>query len=168
MLYFLALFLCIFATALLEIRWSGEAEDLTFCRIMHNCFTSSIKIHPTMATSMLLAWWSSFGLAATFTHVPSPQRFRCSDSKVSLSSLFLPISLVNPPSLVNSRLPALSSLFSLILLSLPCLPACLPSTLPAGVSLEEWWRNEQFWVIGGTSAHLAAVMQVGEGHRGKG
>jgi hypothetical protein len=23
----------------------------------------------------------------------------------------------------------------------------------------EWWRNEQFWVIGGTSAHLAAVFQ---------
>eukprot|EP00850_Spirogloea_muscicola_P020379 SM000214S06773 [mRNA] locus=s214:32662:42297:- [translate_table: standard] len=29
----------------------------------------------------------------------------------------------------------------------------------SGVSLEEWWRNEQFWVIGGTSAHLAAVLQ---------
>jgi hypothetical protein len=23
----------------------------------------------------------------------------------------------------------------------------------------EWWRNEQFWVSGGTSAHLAAVFQ---------
>ncbi|CAI7795275.1 unnamed protein product, partial [Closterium sp. NIES-53] len=30
----------------------------------------------------------------------------------------------------------------------------------SGVSLEEWWRNEQFWVIGGTSAHFAAVMQI--------
>ncbi|GAQ88788.1 Cellulose synthase family protein [Klebsormidium nitens] len=29
----------------------------------------------------------------------------------------------------------------------------------AHISLEEWWRNEQFWVIGGTSAHLAAVLQ---------
>ncbi|XP_008786433.2 cellulose synthase-like protein D2 [Phoenix dactylifera] len=29
----------------------------------------------------------------------------------------------------------------------------------SGVSLEEWWRNEQFWLIGGTSAHLAAVLQ---------
>ncbi|KAG0613060.1 hypothetical protein M758_6G073600 [Ceratodon purpureus] len=29
----------------------------------------------------------------------------------------------------------------------------------SGISLEEWWRNEQFWVIGGTSAHLAAVFQ---------
>lgn len=30
----------------------------------------------------------------------------------------------------------------------------------SGIALEEWWRNEQFWVIGGTSAHIAAVVQV--------
>lgn len=29
----------------------------------------------------------------------------------------------------------------------------------SGIGLEEWWRNEQFWVIGGSSAHLAAVIQ---------
>ncbi|ESW25288.1 hypothetical protein PHAVU_003G023000 [Phaseolus vulgaris] len=29
----------------------------------------------------------------------------------------------------------------------------------SGIALEEWWRNEQFWVIGGTSAHLVAVIQ---------
>ncbi|CAM6127085.1 unnamed protein product [Calypogeia fissa] len=29
----------------------------------------------------------------------------------------------------------------------------------SGITLDEWWRNEQFWVIGGTSAHLAAVLQ---------
>nr|CAD1831026.1 unnamed protein product [Ananas comosus var. bracteatus] len=29
----------------------------------------------------------------------------------------------------------------------------------SGINLEEWWRNEQFWLIGGTSAHLAAVIQ---------
>lgn len=29
----------------------------------------------------------------------------------------------------------------------------------SGIELEEWWRNEQFWIIGGTSAHLAAVFQ---------
>ncbi|KAG8375778.1 hypothetical protein BUALT_Bualt10G0135700 [Buddleja alternifolia] len=28
-----------------------------------------------------------------------------------------------------------------------------------GVTVEDWWRNEQFWVIGGTSAHLFAVFQ---------
>ena len=29
----------------------------------------------------------------------------------------------------------------------------------SGVSIEDWWRNEQFLVIGGTSAHLFAVFQ---------
>ncbi|KAL5080904.1 hypothetical protein RYX36_009325 [Vicia faba] len=29
----------------------------------------------------------------------------------------------------------------------------------SGIELEKWWRNEQFWLIGGTSAHLAAVLQ---------
>ena len=27
----------------------------------------------------------------------------------------------------------------------------------SGVTVDEWWRNEQFWVIGGISAHLFAV-----------
>jgi hypothetical protein len=27
------------------------------------------------------------------------------------------------------------------------------------VGIEDWWRNEQFWVIGGVSAHLFAVFQ---------
>lgn len=30
----------------------------------------------------------------------------------------------------------------------------------SGITLHEWWRNEQFWVIGGTSAHPAAVLQA--------
>jgi cellulose synthase A len=29
----------------------------------------------------------------------------------------------------------------------------------SGVSIEDWWRNEQFWVIGGVSAHIFAVFQ---------
>lgn len=29
----------------------------------------------------------------------------------------------------------------------------------SGVTIEEFWRNEQFWVIGGVSAHLFAVFQ---------
>ncbi|KAF7838126.1 cellulose synthase A catalytic subunit 7 [UDP-forming]-like isoform X2 [Senna tora] len=29
----------------------------------------------------------------------------------------------------------------------------------SGVTLEEWWRNEQFWVIGSVSAHLFAIVR---------
>ncbi|OWM90018.1 hypothetical protein CDL15_Pgr026931 [Punica granatum] len=29
----------------------------------------------------------------------------------------------------------------------------------SGVGIDEWWRNEQFWVIGGVSSHFFAVVQ---------
>ena len=29
----------------------------------------------------------------------------------------------------------------------------------ASIGLEEWWRNENFWLISGTSAHLVVVVQ---------
>ncbi|KAM2904405.1 hypothetical protein COP2_004122 [Malus domestica] len=29
----------------------------------------------------------------------------------------------------------------------------------SNVNIKDWWRNEQFWVIGGVSAHLFAVFQ---------
>lgn len=75
--------------------------------------------------------------------------------------------------LVYCFLPALS-LFSnqfivqtlntvfLIYLLVITVTLCLLAVLEvkwSGITLEEWWRNEQFWVIGGTSAHLAAVLQ---------
>lgn len=28
-----------------------------------------------------------------------------------------------------------------------------------GVAIDDWWRNEQFWVIGGASSHLFALFQ---------
>jgi cellulose synthase A len=29
----------------------------------------------------------------------------------------------------------------------------------SGVDIDEWWRNEQFWMIGGVSTHLFAIFQ---------
>ncbi|ERN15540.1 hypothetical protein AMTRI_Chr03g145350 [Amborella trichopoda] len=50
----------------------------------------------------------------------------------------------------------------LVYLLLITLTLCMLAVLEikwSGIELEEWWRNEQFWLIGGTSAHLAAVLQ---------
>ncbi|KAG9134036.1 hypothetical protein Leryth_004737 [Lithospermum erythrorhizon] len=75
--------------------------------------------------------------------------------------------------LVYCTLPALS-LFSgkfivqslnitfLVFLLIITLTLCFLALLEikwSGISLQDWWRNEQFWVIGGTSAHPAAVIQ---------
>ncbi|KAM0898443.1 hypothetical protein ACQ4PT_021921 [Festuca glaucescens] len=47
----------------------------------------------------------------------------------------------------------------LLLITTTLILLCLLEVKWSGIGLEEWWRNEQFWVIGGTSAHLAAVLQ---------
>ncbi|KAL2494673.1 Cellulose synthase A catalytic subunit 8 [UDP-forming] [Forsythia ovata] len=58
-------------------------------------------------------------------------------------------------------IPTLSNLASILFLGL-FLSIIITSVLElrwSGVSIEDWWRNEQFWVIGGVSAHLFAVFQ---------
>ncbi|KAH7577714.1 hypothetical protein JRO89_XS01G0288600 [Xanthoceras sorbifolium] len=58
-------------------------------------------------------------------------------------------------------IPTLNSLASLWFLAL-FLSIIVTGVLElrwSGVSIEDWWRNEQFWVIGGVSAHLFAVFQ---------
>lgn len=58
-------------------------------------------------------------------------------------------------------IPTLSNVASMLFLAL-FISIILTSVLElrwSGVSIEDWWRNEQFWVIGGVSAHLFAVFQ---------
>lgn len=59
------------------------------------------------------------------------------------------------------NLPQLSNVASVLFLGL-FLSIIITSVLElrwSGVSIEDLWRNEQFWVIGGVSAHLFAVFQ---------
>ncbi|KAK7306511.1 hypothetical protein VNO77_44458 [Canavalia gladiata] len=58
-------------------------------------------------------------------------------------------------------IPTLSNLASALFLGL-FLSIIITSVLElrwSGVTIEDLWRNEQFWVIGGVSAHLFAVFQ---------
>ncbi|KAK9223952.1 hypothetical protein WN944_012401 [Citrus x changshan-huyou] len=58
-------------------------------------------------------------------------------------------------------IPTLSNLASVLFLGL-FLSIIATSVLElrwSGVTIEDLWRNEQFWVIGGVSAHLFAVFQ---------
>ncbi|XP_059288654.1 cellulose synthase-like protein D4 [Lycium ferocissimum] len=50
-------------------------------------------------------------------------------------------------------------LFFLLTISLCLIGLAILEVKWSGVALEDWWRNEQFWLISGTSAHLAAVVQ---------
>ncbi|XP_015892030.2 cellulose synthase-like protein D5 [Ziziphus jujuba] len=71
---------------------------------------------------------------------------------------FLPaVSLFSGQFIVQS----LSVTFLVFLLAIT-ITLCMLALLEirwAGITLHDWWRNEQFWLIGGTSAHPAAVLQ---------
>ncbi|GMN43512.1 hypothetical protein TIFTF001_012703 [Ficus carica] len=58
-------------------------------------------------------------------------------------------------------IPTLSNLASLLFLCLfiSIITTSILELRWSGVTIEEFWRNEQFWVIGGVSAHLFAVFQ---------
>nr|XP_016511297.1 PREDICTED: cellulose synthase A catalytic subunit 8 [UDP-forming]-like [Nicotiana tabacum] len=58
-------------------------------------------------------------------------------------------------------IPTLSNVASILFLGL-FLSIIVTGVLElrwSGIGIEDWWRNEQFWVIGGVSAHLFAVFQ---------
>ncbi|XP_022984024.1 cellulose synthase-like protein D5 [Cucurbita maxima] len=71
---------------------------------------------------------------------------------------FLPaVSLFSGQFIVQS----LSVTFLIFLLAIT-ITLCLLAILEikwSGITIHDWWRNEQFWLIGGTSAHPAAVLQ---------
>ncbi|PKA62428.1 Cellulose synthase-like protein D4 [Apostasia shenzhenica] len=50
-------------------------------------------------------------------------------------------------------------LIYLLIITLTIIGLAILEVRWSGVGLEEWWRNEQFWLISGTSAHLYAVVQ---------
>ncbi|KAL9267135.1 Cellulose synthase-like protein [Drosera capensis] len=54
---------------------------------------------------------------------------------------------------------SITFLVYLLLISITLCMLALLEIKWSGITLEEWWRNEQFWLIGGTSAHIAAVLQ---------
>jgi hypothetical protein len=47
----------------------------------------------------------------------------------------------------------------LLLITVMLMLLCLLEVKSSDIGFEEWWCNEQFWVIGDTSAHLATVLQ---------
>ncbi|XP_073279212.1 cellulose synthase-like protein D1 [Primulina huaijiensis] len=71
---------------------------------------------------------------------------------------FLPaLSLFSGQFIVQSL--DISFLVYLLIITLALMLISLLEVKWSGIGLEEWWRNEQFWVIGGSSAHLVAVLQ---------
>ncbi|EPS73788.1 hypothetical protein M569_00966 [Genlisea aurea] len=80
------------------------------------------------------------------------------------TSFFLVVYCFLPALSLLSGFFIVQSLDVTFLVLLLCMSLCLIGLAIlevkwSGVGLEEWWRNEQFWLISGTSSHLAAVVQ---------
>ena len=56
------------------------------------------------------------------------------------------------------QLTSLASIW-LMTLFISIILTCVLELRWSKVNIQDWWRNEQFWVIGGVSAHLFAVFQ---------
>ncbi|KAF9604303.1 hypothetical protein IFM89_005629 [Coptis chinensis] len=62
----------------------------------------------------------------------------------------------------NVEMCPFTSIFILVFLLLITVTLCLLAILEikwSGITLHDWWRNEQFWLIAGTSAYPAVVLQ---------
>ncbi|TXG58562.1 hypothetical protein EZV62_016391 [Acer yangbiense] len=53
---------------------------------------------------------------------------------------------------------SITSLIYLLVITLTTYLLTILEIKWSGIDMERWWRNEQFWLIGGTSSHFAAVL----------
>ncbi|KAH7315675.1 hypothetical protein KP509_21G060900 [Ceratopteris richardii] len=120
------------------LRWATGSVEIFFSR--NNALFGSRRLKPLQRVAYL-----NVGLYP-FTSV------------FLIVYCFLPaLSLVSNQFIVQS----LGLTFLIFLLSIT-ISMCLLALLEikwSGITLHDWWRNEQFWLTGGTSAHLVAVMQ---------
>ncbi|KAI5062289.1 hypothetical protein GOP47_0022828 [Adiantum capillus-veneris] len=70
---------------------------------------------------------------------------------------FLPALSLFSNEFIVETLNAIFLVYLLVMTMTLCLIALLEVRW-SGITLEEWWRNEQFWIIKGTSADLVAVL----------
>ncbi|MCO5568642.1 hypothetical protein L7F22_022341 [Adiantum nelumboides] len=70
---------------------------------------------------------------------------------------FLPALSLFSNQFIVKTLNAVFLIYLLIMTATLCLMALLEVRW-SGITLDEWWRNEQFWVIRGTSADLVAML----------
>jgi cellulose synthase A len=90
--------------------------------------------------------------------LPSCQNMNFRDSLVEHNNCTLPTQKLAFILLIELQISNIASIW-FISLFLSIFATGILEMRWSGVGIDEWWRNEQFWVIGGVSAHLFAVFQ---------
>ncbi|KAL9270362.1 Cellulose synthase-like protein [Drosera capensis] len=144
-----------------------------YCVTKQDAFRGTAPINLTDRLHQVLRW--ATGSVEIFFSKNNPL-FASSKMKLLQRLAYLNVSIYPFTSIfliLYCLLPALSLISAqfivqflnvefLVYLLLISLTLCLLALLEikwSKITLAEWWRNEQFWLIGGTSAHLAAVIQ---------
>ncbi len=125
---------------------------VAYCTLPAVCLLTGKFIIPTVCTASLGAQLSFF--CDICSHDENPNPLLCGILK-NCSGLVL---LLNCWLLVNLQITNFASLW-FISLFVSIFATGILEMRWSGVGIDEWWRNEQFWVIGGVSAHLFALFQ---------
>ncbi|EPS60781.1 hypothetical protein M569_14019 [Genlisea aurea] len=147
-----------------------------YCNPERAAFKGSAPINLSDRLNQVLRW--ALGSVEIFFSHHSPVFYGYKDGKLKWLERFAYINttvypFTSIPLLAYCTLPAIclltgkfimpeiSTLASLVFIALflSIFATGILELRWSGVSIEEWWRNEQFWVIGGISAHLFAVVQ---------
>lgn len=154
-------------------RMHNRGWSSVYCITKRDAFRGSAPINLTDRLHQVLRWATGSVEIFFFTNNPllGSRRLMLLQRLAYLNvgiypftSLFLIVYCFLPAlSLISGNfiVQTLSVAFSIYLLVLTvCLiMLAIIEVKWAGIGLEEWWRNEQFWLISGTSAHLAAVVE---------
>ncbi|KAH7574760.1 hypothetical protein ACOSP7_005989 [Xanthoceras sorbifolium] len=120
------------------LRWATGSVEIFFSR--NNAFLASLRLKALQRLGYL-----NVGIYP-FT------------SLFLIVYCFLPaLSLLSGHFIVQSL--SVAFLIYLLTITLCLIGLAILEVKWSGIALEDWWRNEQFWLISGTSAHLAAVIQ---------
>ncbi|KAG6740857.1 hypothetical protein POTOM_056326 [Populus tomentosa] len=163
----------------LEVGWAGftvrSQEDILtgfkmhcrgwrsiYCMPKRAAFKGSAPINLSDRLNQVLRW--ALGSVEIFFSRHSPMLYGYKEGKLKwlerVQSFKRPKHSKNETGIESNEdtISTFASLF-FIALFLSIFSTGILELRWSGVSIEEWWRNEQFWVIGGVSAHLFAVVQ---------
>ncbi|XP_006474029.2 cellulose synthase A catalytic subunit 7 [UDP-forming]-like isoform X1 [Citrus sinensis] len=147
-----------------------------YCMPKRSAFKGSAPINLSDRLNQALRW--ALGSVEIFFSRHNPICYGCKEGKIKFLERFAYINttiypFTSIPLLAYCLLPAIClltdkfimpemSAFSgllLVALFVSFFASGILELRWSGVTIEEWWRNEQFWVIGGISSHLFAVFQ---------
>lgn len=124
------------------LRWATGSVEIFFSR--NNAFLATRNLKFLQRMALYSSYSSIFNLKFT--------------SIFLIMYCFLPaLSLFSGQFIVQTL--SITFLCYLLIMTICLIALAILEVKWSGIELEEWWRNEQFWLIGGTSSHLAAVVQ---------